>query len=242
MLEKKILGYKNEISLKKKILNELPEIFNQNMNTKINMKTLEVKLNDNDMTMKWFGNNLKEEKKIIKTDEDREKYIVRDKCISILNQNKKSIRDLGNKYESITTEFQNEKKSYLNELVLLYKFIINIITSYKKSFLGNCSIFVKKDKFDKILNKEEKKINTMTFPLLYREMGKIGFEHFQLNNKVKGPKKKEIKSKYYKNIIEEDIKLGIDNIIKKNERNKSNFIKKEERNKRIFKNNEFNEK
>jgi len=235
MLEKKILGYKNEISLKKKILNGLPEIFNKNINSKNNMKTLEKKLNDDDMTMKWFGNNLKEEKKIIKADEDREKYIMRDKFRSILKQNKKSIKEIGNKYENLTTDFENEKNCYLNEIVLLYKFFINIIISYKKSFLGNCSIFVKKEKFDKILNKEEKKINTMTFPLLYREMGKIGFDHFQLNNKVNGSKKKEIKSKYYKNVIEEDAKIGIDEIIKKNERNKTNYRKKEERDKRIFK-------
>jgi hypothetical protein len=101
--------------------------------------------------------------------------------------------------------------------------------------LGNCSIFVKKDKFDKILNKEEKKINTMTFPLLYREMGKIGFDHFQLNNKVNISKKKEIKSKYYENLIQDDAKIGIDEIIKNNKKNKTNFMKKEERDKRIFK-------
>ena len=245
MLEKKITGYKNEISLKKKILNGLPEIFNKNMNTKNNMKNLDKKLNDNDMTMKWFGNNLKEEKKMIKTDIDREKFIMRDKFKSILKQNKKAIKEIENKYENLTTDFQNEKNCYLNEIVLLYKFIINIITNYKKSFLGNCSIFVKKDKFDKILNKEEKKINTMTFPLLYREMGKIGFDHFQLNNKVNRPKKNEKNSENYKNILEENSKIGIDEVIKKNEKNKGNYRKKEERDKRIFKimnlmKNEFN--
>ena len=235
MLEKKILGYKNEISLKKRILNGLPEIFKTNMNIKKNMQTLEKKLNENDMTMKWFGNSLNEEKKIIKNDIDREKNIVRDKFRSILKQNKKSIKEISNKYENLTTDFQNEKNCYLNELVLLYKFFINMITSYKKSFLGNCSIFAKKDKFDKILNKEEKKINTMTFPLLFREMGKIGFDHFQLNYKVNGSKKKEIKSKYLKNLTKEDAKIGIDEVIKNNQRNKTNFRKREERDKRIFK-------
>ena len=38
MLENKILGYKNEISLKKNILNGLPQIFGRNMNIKKNMK------------------------------------------------------------------------------------------------------------------------------------------------------------------------------------------------------------
>ena len=247
ILEKKVQGYKNEISLKKKILNGLPEIFNKNINTEINMKTLEVKLNDNDMTIKWFINNQKEEKTKIKTNADREEYIVRDKYRNILSQNKNSIKVIGYKLENITTDFQSEKRGYLDELVLLYKCIINIIVNYKKSFLGNCSIFANKDKFDKILNKEEKKVNTITFPLLFVELGKIGYGHFQLNNKVKAPRKKVIKSKYFKNIAEDDIKKGIDEEMKKNEKTIVNFRKKSERDKRIFKiinlmKNEFNDK
>ena len=247
ILEKKVQGYKNEISLKKKILNGLPEIFNKNINTENNMKTLEVKLNDNDMTIKWFINNQKEEKTKIKTNADREEYIVRDKYRNILSQNKNSIKVIGYKLENITTDFQSEKRGYLDELVLLYKCIINIIVNYKKSFLGNCSIFANKDKFDKILNKEEKKVNTITFPLLFVELGKIGYGHFQLNNKVKAPRKKVIKSKYFKNIAEDDIKKGIDEEMKKYEKTIVNFRKKSERDKRIFKiinlmKNEFNDK
>ena len=247
ILEKKVQGYKNEISLKKKILNGLPEIFNKNINTENNMKTLEVKLNDNDMTIKWFINNQKEEKTKIKTNADREEYIVRDKYRNIFSQNKNSIKVIGYKLENITTDFQSEKRGYLDELVLLYKCIINIIVNYKKSFLGNCSIFANKDKFDKILNKEEKKVNTITFPLLFVELGKIGYGHFQLNNKVKAPRKKVIKSKYFKNIAEDDIKKGIDEEMKKNEKTIVNFRKKSERDKRIFKiinlmKNEFNDK
>ena len=247
ILEKKVQGYKNEISLKKKILNGLPEIFNKNINTENNMKTLEVKLNDNDMTIKWFINNQKEEKTKIKTNADREEYIVRDKYRNILSQNKNSIKVIGYKLENITTDFQSEKRGYLDELVLLYKCIINIIVNYKKSFLGNCSIFANKDKFDRILNKEEKKVNTITFPLLFVELGKIGYGHFQLNNKVKAPRKKVIKSKYFKNIAEDDIKKGIDEEMKKNEKTIVNFRKKSKRDKRIFKiinlmKNEFNDK
>ena len=247
ILEKKVQGYKNEISLKKKILNGLPEICNKNINTENNMKTLEVKLNDNDMTIKWFINNQKEEKTKIKTNADREEYIVRDKYRNILSQNKNSIKVIGYKLENITTDFQSEKRGYLDELVLLYKCIINIIVNYKKSFLGNCSIFANKDKFDRILNKEEKKVNTITFPLLFVELGKIGYGHFQLNNKVKAPRKKVIKSKYFKNIAEDDIKKGIDEEMKKNEKTIVNFRKKSERDKRIFKiinlmKNEFNDK
>jgi hypothetical protein len=78
-------------------------------------------------------------------------------------------------------------------------------------------------------------------------LGKIGYGHFQLNNKVKAPRKKVIKSKYFKNIAEDDIKKGIDEEMKKNEKTIVNFRKKSERDKRIFKiinlmKNEFNDK
>ena len=234
MLENKIKGYKNEICLKKKILNGLPEIFGKNMNIKKNMNNLEIKLNENDNSMKWFVNNNKEEINRIKTDANNEKKIIIDKYENILVQNKNSIKDIGNKLDNILIDFQNEKKGYLNELVLLYKHIINIINCYKKVFLSNCSVFVNKEKFDKIIIKEEKDINPLTFPLLYHELGKIGYGHFQLNNKKSRPKKKEIKSKYYKNITE-DIKIDDDDENNKKEKSNINYMKKSQRDKKIYK-------
>ena len=233
-LENRIIGYKNEISLKKKIINELPEIFGKNMSVKKNMNNFDIKLNDKDNSL-WFINNNKEEVNRIKTEENKERKIIIDKYENILEQNKNSIKNIGNILNNIVTDFQNEKKGYLDELFLLYKCIINIIINYKKVFLSNSSIFVNKEKFDKILNKEEKDINPITFPLLYNELGKIGYGHFQLNNKKILPKKKIIKSKYYKNIVEdEDIKIDQekDNI---NSKNKFNYMKKSQRDKKIYK-------
>ena len=233
MLENKILGYKNEISLKKNILNGLPQIFGRNMNIKKNMNDLENKLNENDFSMKWFINNNTEEIDKIKTDSNTEKKIIIDKYENILEQNKKSIKNIGNKLDNILLDFKNEKKGYLDELVIIYKCIINIIKNYKNVFLSNCSIFVNKEKYDKILRKEEKDINPITLPLLYKELGKIGYNHFQMSNKKSFPKKKVIKSKYYKNIVEEDdIKIDEDNNKKEK---KINFRKKSQRDKRIYK-------
>ena len=151
-LENKIIGYKNEISLKKKIIIGLPEIFGRNMNIKNNMNCLEMKLNDKDNSL-WFINNKKEEINRIKTEEKKEKNIVVDKYENILNQNKNAIKKIGNKLNNIVIDFQNERKGYLEELTNLYKCIINIIINYKKVFLSNCSIFVNKEKFDKIIDK-----------------------------------------------------------------------------------------
>ena len=232
ILENKILGYKTEISLKKNILNGLPQIFGKNINIKKNMNDLEIKLNENDFSMKWFLNNNTEEINKIKTDANMEKKIIIDKYENILEQNKKSIKNIGHKLDNILLDFKKEKKGYLKELIIIYKCIINIIKNYKIVFLGNCSIFVNKEKFDKILRKEEKEINPITLPLLYKELGKIGYNHFQVSNKKSLPKKKVIKSKYYKNIIEED-DIKIDEENKKG--NKINFRKKSERDKRIYK-------
>ena len=232
ILENKIMGFKNEISLKKNILNGLPQIFGLNINMKKEYDNFDIKLNENDNSMKWFLNNSKEEINKIKIDALKEKKIIIDKYENILEQNKKSIQEIGNKIDNILIEFKNRKKGYLNELILIYKCIINIITNYKKVFLSNCSIFVNKEKFDKILRKEEKDVNPLNFPLLYNELGKIGYDHIQISKKKSWPKK-IIKSKYYKNIVEEDdIKIAEE---KNKKEKKINFMKKSQRDKRIYK-------
>ena len=110
-------------------------------------------------------------------------------------QNKNSIKDQDRKLNNITDEFKIIKNKYLNELVLIYKSIINIINDYRKTFQNNNNIFLNKEKFDKILEREEKTINPISFPLLYNELGKIGYGHFQLNTRKPKPQKKVIQSK-----------------------------------------------
>ena len=203
ILEDKILLIKNEIKLKKNILNELPDIFNKNM--KLNMYNFENKINDinNDFSLKFCGSNNEGIKKI-ENIEINEKNKLINKYENIEKQNKDKIKEIGNELEKMTNNFHIDKNMYLDELVKLYKSIINLILLYKKTFIVNCSIFMKKEKFDKIIFREEKYINSITFPLLYEQLGKIGYSHFQLNNKNNKTKPKIIKSKYYKNIKEEE--------------------------------------
>ena len=234
ILENKINGIKNEINSKKNIIKELPEIFSNNMNVIKNLENLE----NVSESKKWFGNNKNNGNDIInriKTEANKEKNTIINKYENILNQNKNNIKEQDKKLNSITQEFNIIKNKYLDELVTIYKSIINIINYYRKVFQSNDSIFISKDKFDKILNREEKAINPISLPLLYNELGKIGYGHFQLSNRAVKPKKKVIKSKYYKNIVEDIDKEKENN---KNENKQFNYLNKKERNKRL--NNIFN--
>ena len=235
ILENKINGIKNEINSKKNIINALPEIFTNNMNVQKNLENLENKVKDNNGTDKWFGENNTEIINRLKSESDKEKIMIINKYENILNQNKNNIKDQDKRLNNITEEFKIIKNKYLDEMVIIYKGIINIINYYGKVFQSNNNIFINKNKFDKILDKEEKTINPITLPLLYNELGKIGYGHFQLNTKKIKPDKKVIKSKYYKNIVEDiDIEKENDKI----ENKKLNYTNKTERNKRI--NNIFN--
>ena len=229
ILKSKIDVIKNEINSKKNIIDGLPEIFNNNMNIKKNIENFEAKARDDALSEKWFGNNNTEIINRIKTESNKEKNTIINKYEHILNQNKNSIKDKDKRLNNITDEYKGIKNKYLDELVVIYKSIINIVNDYKKTFQNNSSIFMSKEKFDKILDREEKAINPISLPLLYNELGKIGYGHFQLNNLKIKPKKKVIKSKYYKNIVEE-IDIKDNNQTKKN---KTNYINKEERNKRL---------
>ena len=233
ILENKINGIKNEINSKKNIINGLPEIFSNNMNVIKNLENLE----NNSESNKWFGNNKNNSNDIInriKTEANKEKNTIINKYENIINQNKNNIKEQDKRLNNITQEFNIIKNKYLDELVIIYKSIINIINYYRKAFQNNDNIFINKDKFDKIFIREEKAINPISLPLLYNELGKIGYGHFQLSNKKVKPKK-VIKSKFYKNKVEETDSEKKNN---ENETKKFNYLNKEERNKRL--NNIFN--
>ena len=173
--------------------------------------------------------------KKIRVESFKEKNIIISKYRNFINQTKEEIKCNEDKLSNVTTEYKKEKEVYLNELVQLYKFIIIIINYYRKAYLSNCSIFANKEKFDRILSKEEKYINILNFPLLFEELGKIGFEHFQLNNKKNVSKKRVIKSKYYKNIVEDDDDIKKEKEKENKNEKKKKITKKNKREKRLNK-------
>ena len=236
LLENKILGLKNEIKSKKRLLTELPNIFNSNMNLIDNLNNLENKLYDinNDYTLKLSGTSNEGIRKI-NNEENKEKNILIDKYENIMEQNKNYIINIKNKFDNINTNFIRDKKAILDELVLLYKSIIKIIILYRKTIISDSSIFMNKEKFDKILEKEENNINPFKFPLLYDELGKIGYAHFHLNNKRIKSKLKIRKTKYYNDIKDEDNIFEMKDILLNKNKNNIDIIEKIKKNERIEK-------
>ena len=235
ILEKKISFYKKEINLKQTLFNKLPEIFKQSAKSNTNIFKNRTNDSNNDSSLKIFERSNKSLRNI-KNSEKKEIDVLLNKFENIYKQKQKEIIGLGNKFDNINNNFIEQKNRYLDELVCLYKSIINLIKLYKKTFLENSSIFMKKEKFDKLLYKEEKFISPITFPLLYQELGKIGYKHFQLNAKKIKSRPKIIKSKYYKNIIEDENNNIKNNQNNPNENNNTiNFIDKNKRNERIYK-------
>ena len=199
ILENKISVFKNEINIKKHLLYQLPDIFNKNMKDQKIMQKFEIKLNDiiNNYDLKLFGKNIIDIEKL-KNEVSLEKEKLINKYENLDKQNKNEIIKIRYKLDNITENFKIEKKKYLDELVIIYKSIINIIKLYRKCFIKNCSIFMNKEKFDKLLRKEEKFINQITLPLLYKELENIGSKNYSLKNKNYKNRPKIIKSKYYR--------------------------------------------
>ena len=102
------------------------------------IKNLEnLNLENNSESNKWIGNNKNCSNDIInriKTEANKEKNIIINKYENILNQNKNNIIEQDKRLNNITQEFNIIKNKYLDELVTIYKSIINIINCYRKTF------------------------------------------------------------------------------------------------------------
>ena len=175
-LTQKINKYKEEVNTKKKLIENLPNLFKENQKYE-KCYSEEIK-----NTIDLFDEK-KDLLKIKKTENTEKKYLVI-KYENILNQGITEIADKNNILNNMMNSFEKRRSKYIDELISLYKFIIKILNLYKNTFTNNSSIFTQKDKFDKLLSMEEKDLNSMTFPLLYEELGKKGFNHFQLNKNI----------------------------------------------------------
>ena len=158
-LQKQINILKNEIQFKKNILTNLPEFLTKIPNYSKSSEKSNKTNNDDDI------------QKIMKLNETENKNLI-GKYESILNTKKKDILSQNDYYNNIDLNFKNEKEKYYNELIGLFKILLALITSHKKLFLEDVSVFYKKNILLEIVNKEEEKINPMNYPILYKYIEK----------------------------------------------------------------------
>ena len=195
-LSKKITMYKEEITEKQKVIQNLPSLFRENQKFE--------KCNSEEKRNKIELFDPKKDLLKITKNENIEKKLILKKYENILQQGITEVTERNNELNKMMNTVEKNNSKYLDELISIYKYIIKIINLYKNSFSNKSSIFTQKDKFDKFLSMEEKSINSMTFPLLYEELGKKGFSHFQLNKnslKKEKPTKNIFNSKTKQNLL-----------------------------------------
>ena len=222
MLENKIVGYKNEIKYKKKLLAGLPDIFDKNVDVKLCTKNLNIKLDDNDNSKKWFKLDEEDRKNRIKTDNNSKKVLILNNYKSILEKNNDSIKDIKIKLDTINNDIYKEQNKYIDEMIIIYKNIVQLVNYYRKIFTRNASIFINKERFGHFFAKKLEEINPLNLPLLYNELENKNLDQTQISKK-EYLKKNVIKSKYYKNIVkDEDTKSSDYNISKNSNSTKTN--------------------
>ena len=155
-LRKKISEIKKNINKCSKIKNSLPNSFIPDT------KKFEI---DNDTDIDDMNKKLEK----LKEKEDNETKILLNKYLSIMEQNKKEIIKANDYFNNKINGIYNEEiKKYEKEIIEIFYLIRKIINIYYKSFNKTCSLLLRKDDCDKLLEKELSNLNIMQFPLLFK--------------------------------------------------------------------------
>ena len=200
-LIKSIDEIKNNINKGTTIINSLPYTFKlYSNNSKNNDKKINIEIKNEEMEKNL--ENLKDKEK-------KETQILLNKYLSIVEQNKKDIIK-GNEYiNNIDNIYIEEIKKYKKELFQLFKLIQNFINIYNKTFNKKCSLFLRKEDCDKLLEKEFNNLNILNYPLLFKfKKRQKNNDKYTSSNEKKGKNEIKIKPEFInmKNNKEEDNK------------------------------------
>lgn len=138
----------------------------------------------------------------IKEKDKKENEILLNKYLSIIEQNKKDIIK-GNEYlNNIDNIYNEEMKKYKEELFQLFKLIQRLVFLYYKSFKKKYSLLLRKEDFDKLLEKEFINFNLLTFPLLFKFIER---KQYSNRNERNSKNESKVKTKFINsNNVEED--------------------------------------
>ena len=155
-LRKKISEIKNNINKSSNIKKALPNSFIPDT------KKCEI---DNDADM----NDMQKKLEKLKEKEDNETKILLNKYLSIMEQNKKEIIKANDYFNNkINDVYYKEIKKYEKEIIEIFYLIRKVINIYYKSFNKTCSLLLRKEDCDKLLEKELSNLNITQFPLLFK--------------------------------------------------------------------------
>ena len=203
-----------ELQKKNEELEKQLELYNQENNSKINLihnfpKVIETNITklktESTKNKQIYEINKKkfteEAKNInIKNDEERRRLI--STYENTIKQNKKEISNQGKIINEFQQKYDKEKDKCIEELLNLHKNLMNITYGYKNAFnILNPNylhknknneknsetdlLFMQKDEFEKILEKEIEQINKNKYPLLFEHLkqNKENFLDIIINNK-----------------------------------------------------------
>ena len=178
-LEKQLDLYTQENNSKINLIHNLPKVLETNL-TKIKNESSKNKEVNNSNKKKFI-----EETKNInkKSEEERQKII--SKYENTIKQNKKEISNQSKIINEFQQKYEKEKAKCIDELLRLHKNLMNITYGYKNAFndlnpnflhknKNNANtnetsiLYMKKDEFEKIIEKEIEQLNKNKYPLLFQ--------------------------------------------------------------------------
>ena len=215
ILEDKIKYYIDENEKKFNIINNLPFLLKNNIDNNDKNFTDKEKLKNK---MKNFYK--KEIEEIGKNFQSENKIII-EKYENLLKQKNLEIKTKNNLIEDLNKKVQQNNGIYIDELIRIYDTFEDLIEKYNKCFdqrkfgsnvnnIKNFATFLNlKEEFDKTIDKNEKSVNRIQYPILFKNLDEKGIE--RKKTKIVVVKRKEDKKIEINNINKEEHKKILSN-------------------------------
>ena len=215
ILEDKIKYYIDENEKKFNIINNLPFLLKNNIDNNDKNFTDKEKLKNK---MKNFYK--KEIEEIGKNFQSENKIII-EKYENLLKQKNLEIKTKNNLIEDLNKKVQQNNGIYIDELIRIYDTFEDLIEKYNKCFdqrkfgsnvnnIKNFATFLNlKEEFDKTIDKNEKSVNRIQYPILFKNLDEKGIE--RKKTKIVVVKRKEDKKIEINSINKEEHKKILSN-------------------------------
>ena len=215
ILEDKIKYYIDENEKKFNIINNLPFLLKNNIDNNDKNFTDKEKLKNK------IKNFYKKEIEEIGKNFQSENKIIIEKYENLLKQKNLEIKTKNNLIEDLNKKVQQNNGIYIDELIRIYDTFEDLIEKYNKCFdqrkfgsnvnnIKNFATFLNlKEEFDKTIDKNEKSVNRIQYPILFKNLDEKGIE--RKKTKIVVVKRKEDKKIEINSINKEEHKKILSN-------------------------------